>query len=288
MAPRSLAAAVGLTGLAVVAIAAALLHAGRRAPAPPRPPPRPAEGASTAAKYSAAIYRAGLQQDARTYGVDLTRPEEMAEPFAYFEEGSVARKLKVGGTLQTPHLRLSLIVRKESGSMEGQTFRADHLVLRIENLTPGFVAYRIETHVTDERRCGSKGDAPHNAIVLEPNQTIQRTECLYRSSERIEIGRIEVIELPPLAAYYVSRLSPGLVLYSTRTSAGHLPLRGALCPQTLSWREIRDGADRGELGWRDVIDFYGRHNCDEYAFFRGYHYRTNAGAPLPAPAPAPE
>ena len=72
------------------------------------------------------------------------------------------------------------------------------------------------------------------------------------------------------------------VLYDTRTSAGHVPLKGTLCPQTFSWREIQDGIDRKQIGWRDVIDFYARHNCDEYAFFRNYRFRTDAAAPLPA------
>jgi len=96
---------------------------------------------------------------------------------------------------------------------------------------------------------------------------------------------IEVMEIPRLGAYYVSRMPPGLILYGRRTSAGHVPLAGSLCPQTFSWRDIRDGADRGELGWRDVIDFYARHNCEEYSFFRSYRHRTDPDEPLPARPP---
>jgi hypothetical protein len=167
----------------------------------------------------------------------------------------------------------------------GQLYRADHLVLRIENRTDHYLAYRVETRVADEGRCDTKGDAPHNAIALAPRQVIHRTECLYRSSERVDVRRVEVMELPRLAAYYVSRLSPALILYGRRTSAGHLPFKGGVCPQNLPWRDIRDGADRGELGWRDLIDFYARHNCEEYSFFRSYRHRTDPTAPLPARPP---
>jgi hypothetical protein len=98
----------------------------------------------------------------------------------------------------------------------------------------------------------------------------------------VDVDLVEVIELPQLAAVYASRLPATSVLYDARTSAGHVPLKGTLCPQTFSWREIQDGIDRKQIGWRDVIDFYARHNCDEYAFFRNYRFRTDAAAPLPA------
>jgi hypothetical protein len=285
---RSLAAAIALAVLIVIAAGTALLFAGGPPPAPPRPRAPSPSDVSEALKLSATVYRATLEQDSRIYGVPPMRPEEMARPFSYFDEGPAkgagAPPLKVGASIQTPHLKLSLIVRKEAGSMEGQTFHADHLVLRIENLTDRDLAYRVETRVADEPRCDTKGEAPHNAIVLAPHETAYRTECLYRKDQRVAVRSIEVMEIPKLSAYYVSRLSPGLVLYSPRTSAGHVPPKGGLCPQTFSWREIRDGADRGEIGWRDVIDFYARHNCEDYVFFGSYRYRTDAAAPLPAHA----
>jgi hypothetical protein len=274
-----------VTGLLVIAIGLGLMYGFGPPAAPPRPKiPEPAT-TTAALKYSATLYRAALEQDARIFAIPVTPYVEMAQPFPYFDESSGDRKLKAGSTIETPHLRLTLMVRKETGSMGGQLYRADHLVLRIENRTDHYLAYRVETHVADEGRCDTKGDAPHNAIAIEPRQVIYRTECLYRSSERVDVRHVDVMEVPRLAAYYVSRLPPALVLYGRRTSAGHLPFKNGVCPQTFSWRDIRDGADRGELGWRDVIDFYARHNCEEYSFFRSYRQRTDAAAPLPARPP---
>ena len=80
----------------------------------------------------------------------------------------------------------------------------------------------------------------------------------------------------------MSRLPANPTLYDPRTAAGHVPLAGALCPQTFSWREIQEGLEKKQIGWKDVIDFYARHNCDEYSFFKGYRFRTGASDPLPA------
>jgi hypothetical protein len=54
------------------------------------------------------------------------------------------------------------------------------------------------------------------------------------------------------------------------------------CQQTFSWREIKEGVDQKQFEWRDVIDFYARHNCSEYSFFKTYRYRTDSNALLPA------
>jgi hypothetical protein len=40
--------------------------------------------------------------------------------------------------------------------------------------------------------------------------------------------------------------------------------------------------EQGEASWADVIDFYARHNCEEYNFFRGYKQRKQPDEPLPA------
>jgi len=35
---------------------------------------------------------------------------------------------------------------------------------------------------------------------------------------------------------------------------------------------VRSGLERGEIGWRDLIDFYARHRCETYHF--PYDYRA--------------
>jgi hypothetical protein len=284
---KTLAAAIGLCGIAGIGLGMAILFGGGPPPAPPRPrlppPPAPISGEM---KYSATMYRAAVEQDAKVAGVAAPTPEGMAAVFPYFDELATPRVLRMGGVIKTPHLLLSLIVRHEMGAIEGQSFRADHLVLEITNHGGYPVAYRVTTRVPDAARCEAKGVIPHNAIALNPRETVRRTECILQKTASLEVARIEVIVIPDLSRIYVSRLSPELILYDGRASAGHVIPRGNACPQTFSWREVRDGAERGQIAWRDIIDFYARHNCDEYAFFPGYRYRTDVTAQLPARPPS--
>lgn len=262
-------------------------------PAPPAPDkPRAPSIAETsfgsAVRFSPVAYKAQLETDAKKFDVPPMTVSQIAAPNPYFEEWKSHRKLGGGGKLDTNHLSIALVVQKhEGGQAAGQVYNVDHLVLRIENKTPRYLAYRVETEVNNLRKCLAKGVIPQNAIVLEPGQTVYRTECLYRTDQWVDVTHVEVIEMPALSAYYVARLPPALILYDERASTGHRPLRGNTCPQTFSWREIRDGAERGELGWRDVIDFYARHNCDDYTFFSRYRYRVSADDP-PLPVRSPD
>lgn len=275
---------VAAVGLVAIVLGTVALHAGGPPPAPerPRPPPPPEQMMNNVLKFSPTIYRAMVEDDSKRFKVPAPALDEWAQPFAYFQELKARRKLKVKAPIETPHLRVSLEIQRRRASMEGQSFAVDHLILKIENRTQKFLAYRVETLVSDKNKCTSKGDLPHNALVLEPNQAQSRSECLYRSDENVDVTGIEIIELLPLSAFYVSRLPPNPVLYDARTAAGHVPMAAPMCAQTFSWREIQEGIDRKELGWRDVIDFYARHSCDEYTFFRGYRFRTNPAAILPA------
>lgn len=281
---KSLGLLVSGVAAAVITLGMLALYAGGAPPAPdrPRPPPPPESLMNSELKYSHPVYRALIEQDAKAFGAPAPRFEDLTAPFPYFDEMHGRRRLKVGAPVETAHLRLLLTVEKKQANVDGQSYRTDHLILHIENRSDKFLAYRVVTAVPDKQKCLSKGEVPHNAIVLQPKEAIERSECLFRSNEAVDLTAVEVMELPELCAIYASRLPPTVVFYDRRTSEGHRPLRGDLCPQTFSWREIREGVEANEFDWRDVIDFYARHNCDEYTFFRSYRFRTDPTAPLPA------
>jgi hypothetical protein len=232
-----------------------------------------------------------LEEDAKQYDVPAPDLAKLAEPLAYFNELDRPRTLKEKrDVLETNHLRLTARVAKEwATTPTGQGFRFEHLLLTITNKTDKTLAYRIETTLPHPDKCKSKGALGHNALALKPGETLERTECLWHPGVFLTVQQVEVMELPSgLSYYYISRLAPGQLLMDERTSMGH-EVRGNPKPcGFVPWREIRAGSERSGTQWADIIDFYARHNCDEYSFFQGYHRLEKKGVlPIHAGSAAP-
>jgi hypothetical protein len=231
-------------------------------------------------RYTDAYYRSVLDEDAKRFGLQPPDPAALAAPLAHSVELTHARPLKIGESFETEHLKIGAHAIKEwAVNGDNQGFRAGHLVLSISNRTRRPLAYRVDTVVSHPEHCRTKGAIPHNAVALGPGATAERTECVERSGDKLSVTRVEVIELPPIGLPYVSKLDPSQIGLDPRTSDGHVPPGGKAC-RFIPRREIESSG----AGWADVIDFYARHDCDEYTFFAGYRFRDRPG-PLPARPP---
>jgi hypothetical protein len=277
-------------GLAVCAALVIVAFVGARflksAPPPPPPPvaPSASQSVNTTLKYSAGYYKALLDDDAKRFKIPVPPVEVMQAPLPYFEELSAPREMKAEkDQFDTPHLHLATRVSKEwAATGDAARLRVEHLVLAITNKSERPIAYRVETHLPDTARCKRKGALAQNAIALRPGETIQRTECMWGKGMSLQLTKIEVLELPDLGYFYVSRLIPGQVLLDERPTAGHEPPAKLKPCAFVPWREIRAAAGPvGGVGWADVLDFYARHSCEEYSFFSSYR-RWQGPGQLPA------
>jgi hypothetical protein len=219
--------------------------------------------------YSQGLYRAGLEKDSSDYGAPLTTVADLSVPFVHEQNDPRAELLVGGDPLEIGSLRLSarvgdLQINTAKGSMTGQ-----HLLLKIENKTDHYLAYRVETSPTAPQRCLSKGDLAHDAIALPPGGWVERSECVWRDGMSFVIEHVETVALPALSYYYVSRLYPPHVGGDQRTTRGHKPAKGQVC-NDIPEQAIRRGMQKGDTSWFDVVDFYARHNCEGFIFPPGY------------------
>jgi hypothetical protein len=237
-------------------------------------------------RYKEGFFRAILDEDAKRFDIPRVTPSALAQPFVYAVELTDTRRLKPErDALDTPHLHLQTAVIKEwAETSTGQRFRFEHTVLSITNKSQMPLAYHVQTSVDHPEKCGSKGAIAHNAMGLLPGQRVERTECLWHPGAAVTVTRVEVMELPAIGYYYVSRLVPSQVLLDGRTAAGHEPPKGKPCG-FVPWREIQSAAKDGRATWADLVDFYARHNCDEYSFWNGYRRWTVPGT-LPSRDPS--
>ena len=278
---------IGLGVCAALVVAAVL--GSRFFATPPPPPPvavtAPSEPTTSAGpQLSTPYYHGIIENDARAYKLPVPTLEAMQQPLPYFDELPAPKKMKADrDQLDTAHLHLATHAKKEwSVTGSAQRMRVEQMMLTITNKSDHPIAYRVETHVDDSGRCRSKGVLVQNAIALRPGESVERPECLYFKNSALEIRAIEVLELPELGYYYTSRLQPGQVLLDERTSAGHEPPLKLKTCLIVPWRAIRSASEAPNgVRWADVMDFYARHNCDEYSFFPAYR-RWTQPASLPA------
>ena len=267
-------------GAALVLLAGATAYrfdddfAAKLPPLPPKPTVADAKEVLRSRDFSPAMYRAFVEQDAQAAGVPAPPGGVPDRPFDY-ETSSQSVVLKPGERARDMgRLRLSVYVENLNATSTSGSYRTKHLVLRIENRTDEYLAYQIATRPKGgAQMCGYKGDLAHNAIALAPHESVERTECLFRESMNLAVERTETLAVPPFSYHYVSRLHPPHLGMDTRATRGHRASQGAPCLD-IPEQTIRVGLDKGQVTWRDVVDFYARHRCETYLFPVGYRAFT--------------
>lgn len=238
-------------------------------------------------RYTPGFYRALLTHDARAYGLANFDPDSLVEPNRFQSEfrGRYVFK-KSSKPLDTEHLSILAEVEKvwiEQAQGDAR-FRTEQVNLRIQNRTDRYLAFFVGTGVTDANRCSSMGSQPANGITLGPKETLVRSECLYQPAFELWVERVDVMEISSLGYYYVARLTPNVLGMDPRIAEQHrLPKGTAVC-RHVPQNELAV-AGSPEARWPVVVDFYSRHNCDEYWFFGSYRRREEAMEKLEAARP---
>ncbi|HEY1555432.1 MAG TPA: hypothetical protein VGF94_11425 [Kofleriaceae bacterium] len=245
----------------------------------PAKPPAPAAPTGTArqllrsAASSPSVYEDYLRKDASVAGVRVPSLDDMEKKLAYHvDEPQQGYSLEPGNpAIEKAGLRLHL---ERAG---------DSVQLVIQNLLDADVAYNVATQPSlGIELCNSVRSLPFNAMVIPRHGSETRTECAWRDGLAIVVTKVETVELPPLSSWYVSQTPPALVGLDERIARGHRGGGGDPCPLGVA-AAVRTGMDRGDIGWRDLVDFYARHRCQSYQFPVGYRaFKSDGERALPA------
>ncbi|MCA9664498.1 MAG: hypothetical protein KC503_02885 [Myxococcales bacterium] len=261
---------------------------------PPGPPPKPTRKQAASYRYLPTFFRSLVEDDVKKVKIKSFKLNELRVVRSYTKELSEETPLALGKSFETPTIKLTLKRKKLWVGGEGRRFRAQHVVLRIENRTDEPIAYRVRTTISSKGRksptrkggpCSTKAVLPHNAIALDPHGSVERTECLQRSHDKFKVISVEVLSVGRLGYHYVSRLEPRALRLDPRTSEGHDPGKLKAC-RILPWDAIDRALTESDGHWYDVADFYARHNCDEYSFFSTYRMPKKPLQKLPLQPPS--
>lgn len=227
------------------------------------------------ASATAQVYLEHVRQDAEAAGVRAPTLDDMKRKLVYRMDGA-RHVLEVGEpALELAGLRLAAV---QAGGA---------IALEIHNATGADVAYLVVTKPLPARPCTSVRARPFNAMVIAKGEHETRVECDYTKQSSIAITRVETMELPPLSAWYVAQVPPTSVGVDARVARGHrAPETTQRCSPVLahSLKEAvtaissGEAPKSGEIGWRDLVDFYARHRCQTYQFPLSYRAIAEDGA----------
>ena len=221
---------------------------------------------------SPAVYQDFLSKDAAAAGVRTPSLDDMGRKLVYrVDEGR--HVLEVG----QPAIEIAGLKLRVDRSGES-------MVLQVDNTTMSDLGYAVTTTVTPNvNGCESARALPFNAMVLTKGGSETRVECIYREGVSLAVTRVETIEISPLSAWYLSLVPPAMVGIDDRISRGHRAPESADKCSTVVSQAVRSGLESGEIGWRDLVDFYARHRCSTYRFPMSYRaFKSDGERQLPA------
>ncbi|MEO6774620.1 MAG: hypothetical protein ABI467_16690 [Kofleriaceae bacterium] len=218
------------------------------------------------------MYLDFLARDAASAGVRTPSVEQMGRKLPYRVDDA-RHVLELGKpAVEVAGLRLHV---ERSG---------DAVVLAIQNLVGSDVAYEVTTVPSiGIGTCNSVRPLPFNAMVIAKGTSETRTECGFRDGISIVVTKVETMEVGPLSSYYLSEVPPTLVGIDDRIARGHHGVETKEPCSAVSSQVVRAGLERGDIGWRDLVDFYARHRCQTYQFPASYRaFRSDGERPIPA------
>jgi hypothetical protein len=220
-----------------------------------------------------------LDKDAKTYGLQPTTPEELGKPNKYIKLVEENVGVKIGQSWDSDWIQVKAVTQKVAYMRTGAEIRANHSLAVVENVHDTPIAYFIDVRSADRGGCEVRGARKHNANALLPGERAEIAVCA--GSKPIEIHRLEAMELTALGYNYVSMIPPRGMGYDETTAQSHRAgRRHKVCTQIPSERLA--GALREEtVAWRDVVDFFSRHNCHRYSWLWAYRFAEQGGKKLP-------
>jgi len=270
---------VGVVGVVLVVGITAVRFCGSVSlpPKPPAPVIAPPTGTSremlSRSAASPTVYQDFLASDAKSAGVVTPTIGEMSRKLPYRVD-EARHVLEIGApAIEAAGLRLRAI--HDEGA----------LVLQITNMTGTEVAYEVTSApVPNSATCNSVAPLPFDAMTIPKGRTESRVECAWRDEMALAITRVETVEISSLMGWYLEHLPPSAVGIEQRIARGHSSEIKATCA-IVQPQIVRSGLEKGEIGWRDLVDFYARHRCQTYQFPVSYRaFRTDSERIVPDPA----
>lgn len=224
-------------------------------------------------------YQKRIDEDAASFGLQPTSLEKVQAPNEHriiVDDNAILTK---GKTLNSDWITLRVAIEKVAYHSGGAEIRANHSVVYVENVHTAPIAYFLDARSADKGGCEVRGARMHNANALLPGETAEIVVCA--GTKPVEIHSLEAMSLSSLGYMYVSQVPAAALGHDSIRATAHAgPRRAKVCSQVPSAR-LGKAIRSQKLAWRDVVDFYTRHSCEEYPWLWNYRFHAEGVTSLP-------
>lgn len=220
-----------------------------------------------------------LKKDAKEFGVKAPRKSKWLAAQRYQKRHKKSKILQAKQRWSTGPLLFKVKVEKVAYMRGGARVKSRHTILAVQNKGKHPVAYRVVARAKQRGTCEVRGTRRHNALVLAPRERAELTICAGKVA--VEVLEASSTTLHPLSYRYLNQIPPQVFGLDAARSAAHRPAsRTRVCTHLPAGKMAR-ALKKGEIRWRDIVDYYRRHNCARFEMPRGYRAARKSLAELP-------
>lgn len=211
-----------------------------------------------------------LDEDTKRFSVQPVAADSLrsGNVFEHLVRDNVV--LKPGQTFKSDWVEIKAAVEQIKYIRRGAEVRAKHSLVYVENKRAKPIAYFLDVRSADAAGCEVRGSRSHNANALLPGEVAEVVVCA--GTRPVEIHDLRVMEVTALGYMYLSQVPARAFGHDeVRAQSHRMPRQARRCSEVPSERLF--GALREQrIRWRDVADFFSRHNCTNYPWLWGYTY----------------
>ena len=241
-------------------------------------------------EQSEAFYETRVEVAMAIYGDEAPATpslEDLRQPNTFYQPitpGS-PRSLGAGESLREGPLAMSVQVEELIADQRGIRSKTKHTLAKVRNQGSVPVAYFLDLRKEGGGECRVRALTRFDAMVLEPGEQAEISIC--SGEHRVEVTDLRILELTAPGAIWIDKIPPQAVGLSTTVTRAHEPGRNIVMCTELPVADYAKRIAEGTLRWEDLIDFYSRHDCEQFRPPTDYRRAVEPLASLPV-VPKPD
>ena len=227
------------------------------------------------------LYVRRIREDAGKLNIAAPDVDVMRKPQKVHHPVQQGLTVPVGASRRFGALNLRVSGEPVKLRKGGASVKTRHTIARLRNQGKSPIAYYAQMHLEKSLECTNRGVYSSNMLALMPGEEALITVCARVGS--VVIDDLRYMEISELGYHYITSLPARAFLLDKVTASAHrISDACSLVPAS----RLVEAQKRGNLQWEDIVDFFSRHSCRDYALPNDYHYQAKGLSQLPYGASA--